>query len=226
MRTLTVILTLGLSTGACGDDKGTSETTTGSSTGSATGGPTGSSSGTATTGPEVTTGSSTGPGTGDDTTASPTTTTGPEVTTGPDVTTGPGTTTEDTETVPETGVVDGLAVVVEDRCAPDDGPGLEFKVGVTSAQCGAEWPNSEPIVTVSLWQGSPLEPGYYKLEDGGGFASFDDGNGEKTTSTGTISLISWDAGFPTGAIELAFPDGSTFSEEFLGIYCPSEPPCK
>jgi hypothetical protein len=201
MRSLNFILISGLLTGGCGGDKGEPGTETGpGNTVGSTDDPT----------------TSAGPGT----TASDTTT-APDTITGPDTTTLP----EDTD-VPETGIVEGISVMIEDRCAPDDGPALEFKVGVATLECGADFPEDAPQITVSLWTGPPLVPGYYKLEGGNGFATLDDGNGVKMTEIGMISVLGWDNGQPYGAIELTFPDEPAFNDAFFGIYCPSEPPCK
>jgi hypothetical protein len=211
---------------ACGDDKGTSEST-GPGTGDATTGAASSSSGSSSTGVDPTTGM--GPTSEPGSTSEPDPTTGGSTTTTGDSTT---TTTATTATtgdattdVPETGIVEGTPTIIEDRCAPDDGPAIEFKVGVVPFECGGDFPEDAPIVTVALWQGAPLAPGVYELDNGGGFASFDDGQEVKTSMTGTISVLEW-GNAPIGVFDITFPDATKLDSAFMALYCPSEPPCK
>lgn len=127
-----------------------------------------------------------------------------------------GSTTDD---VPETGVVDGIQTVIEDACAPDDGPALEFKFDVTGGDCSATWPEDAPIVRIVLFQAGPLAPGSYTLDGGNGFASFDDGNGELVVQEGKIDIIGWNQGFPVGAIDITFSPDVHLTEQFSATFC-------
>lgn len=161
-----------------------------------------------------------------ETTADDGTTTTTGVVTSGVTTTGPMTTGDVTTEIPETGIVEGIPTVMEDACAEDDGPAIAFKFDVAGKVCDADFPEDAPIVKIVLNRAAPLEPGYYKLEVSGGFASFDDGNGEKISKTGTISILDWNGGFPYGGISIEFDDRTVISDTFEAIYCPTMPPCK
>lgn len=135
------------------------------------------------------------------------------------------TTGSTTDDVPETGVVDGTQTVIEDACAPDDGPALEFKFAVAGDGCSADWPEDAPIVRILLFQGGPLAPGSYTLDNGNGFATFDDGNGVLMAQTGKIDLIDWNSGFPVGAIDITFSPDVHLVEAFSATFCETNPPC-
>lgn len=136
-----------------------------------------------------------------------------------------GPTTGTTTDVPETGVVDGTQTVIEDACAPDDGPALEFKFAVAGDGCSADWPEDAPIVRILLFQGGPLAPGSYTLDNGNGFATFDDGNSVLMAQTGKIDLIDWNSGFPIGAIDITFSPDVHLVEAFSATFCETNPPC-
>ena len=136
-----------------------------------------------------------------------------------------GPTTGTTTDVPETGVVDGTQTVIEDACAPDDGSALEFKFAVAGDGCSADWPEDAPIVRILLFQGGPLAPGSYTLDNGNGFATFDDGNSVLMAQTGKIDLIDWNSGFPVGAIDITFSPDVHLVEAFSATFCETNPPC-
>lgn len=160
------------------------------------------------------------------TTAEPGTTAAEPTTGDPSpTTTGSTTTGSTTDDVPETGVVDGTQTVIEDACAPDDGAALEFKFAVAGDGCSADWPEDAPIVRILLFQGGPLAPGSYTLDNGNGFATFDDGNSVLMAQTGKIDLIDWNSGFPIGAIDITFSPDVHLVEAFSATFCETNPPC-
>ena len=78
---------------------------------------------------------------------------------------------------------------------------------------------------MSLFHGAPLAPGSYDLADGGGFASFDDGNGEVLSHVGTVSVIEWN-GIPYGEVDITLPDNTHILRAFMAVVCGIQPPCK
>jgi hypothetical protein len=115
--------------------------------------------------------------------------------------------------------------VIEDACAPDDGPALEFKFAVAGDGCSADWPEDAPIVRILLFQGGPLAPGSYTLDNGNGFATFDDGNSVLMAQTGKVDLIDWNSGFPVGAIDITFSPDVHLVDAFSATFCETNPPC-
>ncbi len=114
---------------------------------------------------------------------------------------------------------------VEDACAPDDGPALEFKLELAAPSCGASW--ADETLRVVLFEAGPLAPGVYPLDGGLGFATRQ-GMGEPEMvvgSSGSVTIEAWDAAAVVGSYALVFEDASTRSGEFAGPVCPVMPLC-
>ena len=197
---------------ACTGEKNTSDSASDSST-------------TATASASDTSATTADPTTDGTTEPNPTSATTDGTTTSATTPTTDGPTTGTTDDVPETGVVDGTQTVIEDACAPDDGSALEFKFAVAGDGCSADWPEDAPIVRILLFQGGPLAPGSYTLDNGNGFATFDDGNSVLMAQTGKIDLIDWNSGFPIGAIDITFSPDVHLVEAFSATFCETNPPC-
>lgn len=223
---------------ACGGEKNTSETD-GSTGGTGTGGATSSTGGT--TGDEgtsdapTTTGGTTDvtvTGGESDTTAAPTNTskvTGESesgesghASHGESGATGTGETGGDTDT---TGGVDPVGTaIVENSCAPDDGPALEFKLEIEAPVCGAQ-PVGEKL-RLLLWQGGPLPAGVYPVGEQTGFATYQVGNNEPVNSVaGTLTIESWVGDVVVGSYDLTFVDDSARQGAFTGPFCMVNAPC-
>ncbi len=107
---------------------------------------------------------------------------------------------------------------VENRCAPDDGPALEFRLLLVAPLCQADWAGF--TLRVLLFQGGPLAPGDYALDGGKGFAWVqEDGQPEEVSSDGTITIDGWDGDVVTGSYSLVF-EGFVIDGEFAGPHCP------
>lgn len=160
-----------------------------------------------TTGPATSVGE-TDTGTGEDAT-------GPSETTGGPSSTGGTSTTGD-------GTVSTAAV--DSACAPDDGPALEFRLGVDAAECGAPW--SFEQLRILLWNGGPLAPGEYVLDGGNGFATYDDGMGMQASGmTGKIVIESWSDAEVVGSYDVTLDDQSVHFGNFVGPRCMTNPMC-
>lgn len=197
---------------SCGEkaNEATSESSTGSGTTSSdttvdvssTGAPTGS-----------TTGSS-GSGSATDTLA----TTGPQTSTGSESSAGDST----------SGTTGGLVVVdgaLVDACAPDDGPAVELRLGLSEPLCDSKW--SDEQLRILLFTGAPLAPGVYPLGGGFGFATRQGVDDPDFISgmTGSVTIESWDDAGVVGGYNVTFEDTSVRAGGFSGPYCDLSPPC-
>jgi hypothetical protein len=193
-------------------DSHTSQPSTGEPTGT-TGEP-GTDSATSTTG-------TTEPGTTTLTTGEPGTTT--TSTTEPGTSTGePGTSSSGTTG----GGLDGEPSKMEPACAPDDGPATEFKIGLAERLCSSDFPEDAPIFRVVVFTGPPpLAPGEYKLDNGNGFATFDDGNGVINGFLGTLTITDPSADGVKGTYDITLDDASNLAGEFDAIFCDADILC-
>ena len=211
---------------ACGDDKNTSDSDT--STGATMGASTSTGDTTGTTdgssgddgGTEPTTAGTSEPGTTGSTTHSSVT---GESSSGAD-TSG----TSGSDGGDSSGTSGGLepagTAVVEDACAPNDGPAVQFRFEVSEPVCGAQ--STGEGLHLFLWQGGPLAPGDYSLTEQMGFASYQVGNDEPTNSVdGTLTIDSWVGDLVIGSYQLNFVDDSTREGVFAGPFCQTNPPC-
>ena len=112
---------------------------------------------------------------------------------------------------------------VDDSCAPDDGPALEFRLRLPAAVCGTDW--SGDVVRAMLFQGGPLAPGDYPLGGGAGFGWWQQGDlPPESSSEGTITIDSWEGDMVTGSYTLTFA-GAVLEGEFAGPRCPPDGLC-
>jgi hypothetical protein len=209
---------------ACTLRIGESATDSASETGASTGSTGGSSSGgeTPTTGQVTSEGSTGAANTGSESTdsASDATSTAANTSVGTDDTgfTG-GDSTGVGESSGSTGGQEIVDATVEDSCAPNDGPALEFHFLLAAPMCGAAW--ADLAVRVNLFQGGPLAPGSYSLAGGAGFATAQSGNKPLVmTTSGTVVIDAWDGDVVSGSYELDFVDaGFVISGDFVGPHC-------
>lgn len=229
MRTYLFIMAVSIT---CGGGKGGEDASaTESSTGEATSGLSGSDSDEAPTeasdstpvtstdtGPSgVTTGQASGMS--ESATADPTT-----LSTGGDEATGGESTGSNEATGGEsTGAGAPQNATVDDGCAPDDGAALEFRIGVDAATCGSPWSGDQ--LRILLYQGDPLAPGVYPLDNGSGGATFDDGQGLVFGSSGTLTIDAWAEDAVAGSYEVTLEDNSVHSGSFVGPHCMTMPMC-
>ncbi len=114
----------------------------------------------------------------------------------------------------------GGDATVDDSCAPDDGPALEFRLELSAPMCGAMW--SGDVLRVMLYQGGPLAPGSYKLDGGMGFAWLQQGDQPPVTSeTGTIVIDAWDGEMVSGSYMLPGLGVDVIEGTFAGPHCPA-----
>jgi hypothetical protein len=114
---------------------------------------------------------------------------------------------------------------VEDSCAPDDGPALEFKLELDAPTCGASW--ATETLRVVLFEAGPLAPGVYPLDGGFGFATrqgMDEPEMVVATS-GSVTIEAWDDAAVVGGYELLFEDATVRVGGFSGPVCPAMPLC-
>jgi hypothetical protein len=114
---------------------------------------------------------------------------------------------------------------VEDSCAPDDGPALEFKLELSAPTCGASW--ATETLRVVLFQAGPLAPGVYALDGGFGFATRQGMDEQEMVvgTSGSVTIETWDAAAVVGSYELVFEDASERAGGFAGPVCPAMPLC-
>lgn len=122
------------------------------------------------------------------------------------------------ESTGSTGGQELVDATVEDSCAPNDGPALEFHFLLAAPMCGAAW--ADLAVRVNLFQGGPLAPGSYSL-GGAGFATAQSGDKPLVmTTSGTVVIDAWDGDVVSGSYELDFVDaGFVLSGDFVGPHC-------
>lgn len=107
---------------------------------------------------------------------------------------------------------------VDDSCAPNDGPALEFRLELSAPMCGATW--SGDVLRVMLYQGGPLAPGVYMLA-GNGFASLEQGGQPPVTSeSGTITIDAWAGDMVSGSYMLPGLTPEVIAGSFAGPHCP------
>ncbi len=108
--------------------------------------------------------------------------------------------------------------VVQNDCAPNDGPALQFQLEVETDACGTDVTGDQ--LRLMLWEGGPLAPGDYVISQQTGIATFQVGNDEPVVSTsGTLTISSWDGDLVTGSYDLTFADKSTRTGGFAGPFC-------
>lgn len=138
------------------------------------------------------------------------------------------TTSESTTTTSTTtGSGDGEPAKYSESCAPDDGPAVEFSIGIALRECAADFPEDAPILRVLLYRGvNELPVGAYPLDGGNGFASLDTGDGTpETGDVGTVTITSVTADGVVGTYDLTLSEGTELSGSFDAIYCPQDVLC-
>lgn len=163
------------------------------------------------------------PGTTTLTTGEPGTTTLTTLTTGePDTSTGEPDTTGGTTGV----VVEGEPSKMKPACAPDDGPATEFEIGLAERLCSSDFPEDAPIFRVVVFTGPPpLAPGEYKLDNGNGFATFDEGNGVINGFLGTITITEQSADGVKGTYDITLDDASNLAGDLDAVFCDADVLC-
>jgi hypothetical protein len=107
-------------------------------------------------------------------------------------------------------------------CAPDDGPAVRFDFAPTAFACDDV--NAAATVTVSVWSGSPLTPGTYRIS-GVGTGSAQavrcvPGAACEAATGGALELERYDvATSAAGTYELTFPSGLTVRGGFRTTWC-------
>ena len=138
----------------------------------------------------------------------------------------PSAATDDPGTTAATGATGGEPIgdaTVDDSCAPDDGPALEFRLRLTAPVCGADW--SGDVVRAMLFQGGPLAPGDYPLDGGTGFGWWQQGDlPPESTNVGMITIDAWEGDMVTGSYTLTFA-GAVLAGDFAGPRCPPDGLC-
>lgn len=108
--------------------------------------------------------------------------------------------------------------IVEDSCAPDDGPAFELSFGLDAPGCDAV-PDA-PFVTIRLDYIDPV-PGTYAFGDFvGGQGTYDAGGGASyTNANGWVVIDAWDADSVSGTYHLVVPDVAYLSASFDAAVC-------
>jgi hypothetical protein len=104
---------------------------------------------------------------------------------------------------------------VDDSCAPDDGPALEFRLELVEPVCAAPW--AVDTLRIMLYQGGPLAPGVYMLDGGNGFAWLEQGDmPPETSNVGALTIEAWDGEQVSGSYSL--PEFG-LAGSFAGPHC-------
>ncbi|PCC74688.1 hypothetical protein SAMN02745121_09256 [Nannocystis exedens] len=111
---------------------------------------------------------------------------------------------------------------LEAACAPGGGKAVRIRIGLAAPRCDADPTATELLVFV--FQGGPLAPGTYELDDGGGYA-FLQSAGPAGARSGRVTITAWDEQAVTGTYALKLPDGGVLSGGFAGPACPGEAAC-
>jgi hypothetical protein len=145
-------------------------------------------------------------------------TTGPQTSTGSESSAGDST----------SGTTGGLVVVdgaVVGACAPDDGPAVELRLGLSEPLCDSKW--SDEQLRIVLFTGAPLAPGVYPLDGGFGFATRQGVDDPDFISgmMGSVTIESWDGAGVVGGYSVTFEDASVREGGFTGPFCDEPPLC-
>lgn len=144
---------------------------------------------------------------------------------GPQTTTSTGTTLDPASTGGDNTGGAIAPATVENSCAPNDGPALEFHFALTASECGAA-PESLDM-RAFLYMPGPLPPGAYSLDGGNGHWVIQDGmNPPETGTQGTIIINSWDDTGASGHFELVQDGMGAFPGFFdMAPFCQTNPMC-
>jgi hypothetical protein len=111
-------------------------------------------------------------------------------------------------------------------CAPDDGPAVEFRVGLALRECSADFPQGAAILRIVLFQGVPLAPGVYNLDGGNGSVYFDDGDGMPMTGDiGVVTITDMTADGLVGSYDVTLTDNTQLAGSLDALYCPVDVAC-
>lgn len=136
---------------------------------------------------------------------------------GPSSSGGPGT---------DTGGDPGAPSTYGEACAPDDGPAVEFKIGLDVRACTGVFPDGAPIFRIVLFQGVDLPVGEHKLDGGFGFAYLDKGDGMPVNGmTGSLIVSAKTADGLVGTYDVTLDDTTHLSGGFDALYCPQDVLC-
>lgn len=160
---------------------------------------------------------SSGPGSGTEGTGSGTEGASSGTSSGPSSSSGSGT---------DTGGDPGAPSTYGEACAPDDGPAVEFKIGLDVRACTGVFPEDAPIFRIVLFQGVDLPVGEHKLDGGFGFAYLDKGDGMPLSGmTGALTVSAKTADGLVGTYDVTLEDSTQLSGSFDALYCPQDVLC-
>jgi hypothetical protein len=117
--------------------------------------------------------------------------------------------------------------LIQDSCAPWDGPAIEVTLTAEPAQCKRP---SEPFMAIGVWRGLPIHAGQsvkFGAGSDAGFASRCKKAGDcERAESGTIVFETYQAGSgATGRYELRFKGGETLKGTFDVKWCENRIMC-
>lgn len=126
----------------------------------------------------------------------------------------------------DTGGGQGEASKYGEACAPDDGPAVEFQIGLDVRACTGVFPEDAPLFRIVLFQGVDLPLGEHVLDGGLGFAYLDKGDGMPVTGmVGNITVTAKTSDGLLGTYDVTLDDDTHLSGTLDALYCPQDVLC-